>query len=364
MANENPSPASKPRLPSLQTMILNFLGCTTSVSPIEEMCYTTTSKRLTLNSPPPRLDLLQEPPLTRSESISSKTSKKRGFKKKQSIIIGSPSGFQHEFHVNSQSELLELEILRSEVERRVQEAAARHAEMNALSHRGTGLDDGYSSGYTSGYNSRRTSRGPGSAYSSGVKRKPVPSMYPYSPTPASWSNATLAHMPTTARSSQFPESEPGSSALNSTFSPSLLSNGPASTVASSVEDMPSLSCDETESSSIKSSSPPPSTPPTSSPGMTTVPELAASETDSIAPPPIEKDELVESRKDSQTTGISRQPSMFGIDVHFFDFDLFAAEESMTVGAGQAAKDARSELQDLRMASQVVESTETPPLIAV
>jgi len=361
MANGSPSPASKPRLPSLQTMILNFLGCTTSVSPIEEMCYTTTSKRLTLSSPPPQLDLLQEPQLTRTESISSKTSKKRGFRKKQSIIIGSPSGFQHEFHVNSQSELLELEILRSEVERRVQEAAARHAEMNALSHR---LDDGYSSGYNSGYNSRRTSRGPSSAYSSGVKRKPVHSMYPYSPTLASWSNATLAHMPTTARSSQFPESEPGSSALNSTFSSSLLSNGPGSTMASSVEDMPSLSCDETESSSMKSSSPPPSTPPTSSPEMTTVPELAASETDSIAPPPIEEDEAVESRKESQPTGFSRQPSMFNIDVHFFDFDLFAAEESMTVGAGQAAKDARSELQGLRMASPAVESTETPPMVVV
>jgi hypothetical protein len=69
--------------------------------------------------------------------MASKTSGKKAFRKKQSIIIGTPSGFQHEFHVvshlaradqrsltclkTSQTELDELETLRTEVERRVQE---------------------------------------------------------------------------------------------------------------------------------------------------------------------------------------------------------------------------------------------------
>jgi len=367
MAQQATASPSKPRL-SIQTMFLNLLGCTTQVSPVENMCYTTTTKRMTLNSVP-KLDLLEEPQLARSESRISRTSKRKTFMKTQSILIGSPSGFQHEYHVTSPTELRELETLRTEVERRVQEAAARHAEMNAFAHRNENpLDDTRSiaSGFTSGINSRRTSKAPGSAYG-GVKRKPVPSMYPYSP-PASWSTATLSNMPTTARSSNFaysePGTEPGSSALNSTFSPSL----PPSTMASSVEDMPSMSCDEPHSSSSSmKSSPPPSTPPTSSPEMTTAAELAPSDSESdagsIAPPPVEKEEQTESSKDP-SKGISRQPSLFGIDIHFFDFDLFSAEESLTLGAGIVAKVNRNELQEARMTPTVESPPESLPTVSV
>jgi len=61
--------------------------------------------------------------------------KKRNNLKRKSVVIGTPSGFKHEFHlgrdVNSVSELWDLERWREEIENRVQEAAVQHATINA-----------------------------------------------------------------------------------------------------------------------------------------------------------------------------------------------------------------------------------------
>jgi len=61
--------------------------------------------------------------------------KKRNNLKRKSVVIGTPTGFKHEFHlgrdVNSVSELWDLERWREEIESRVQEAAVQHAAINA-----------------------------------------------------------------------------------------------------------------------------------------------------------------------------------------------------------------------------------------
>lgn len=324
MASEHLPSTTKPRLPNIQTMFLSLLGCTAKMSPVEDMGYMTVSRRLALNTPV-ALEFEEQQPIRTEETLERvKTSNKKK-NRVQSVIIGSPSGFQHEFHVSSESELHELESLRQEVERRVHEAAVRHAELNALARRKEQERE-------EGVVSPRM----GSRPSSGIKRKPVPSLYPYSG-PASWSSASLSHFPSTARSSRF--SEPGTS----TLTPSLLSEGRSSESSESslgdtqdIHGAPSLSCDETESSESLKSSCPPSTPELSSPHISPMPELSATESQFLAPlPPV---------KDTERA-LSPQPSIAGIDTDCFGVDIFPEEETLTIEAGQIAKDARSEMLD-------------------
>jgi hypothetical protein len=54
--------------------------------------------------------------------------------------------------------------------------------------------------------------------------------------------------------------------------------------------------------------------------------------------------------------LSPQPSIFGIDPQFFAFDIFAAEELMTIGAGQAAKVARNDLSRVAATAETLETT--------
>lgn len=249
-----------------------------------------------------------------------KTSNKKK-NRTQSVIIGSPSGFQHEFHVSSESELHELESLREEVERRVHEAAVRHAEMNALARRKERERE-------EGAMSPKMSSRP----SSGVKRKPVPSLYPYS-NPESWSIASFSHFPPTARSSQIVYSEPGTSILSSSLRSEGHSSATSETSLEDVHDMPSLGCDGAEISSLKSSFPP-STPTSSSPQISLEPELNAAETQRLEPTLADE---------GYERALSPQPTIAGIDVDYFD--VLPEHDSLTIEAGQIAKDARSDMQD-------------------
>jgi len=160
--------------------------------------------------------------------------------KRKSVVIGTPSGFRHEFHlgrdVNSMSELWDLERWREEIENRVQVAAAEHAAINAAA----------------AAQEEETAPTKRPRPQSMIKRKPVPSLDPNEP---SASSEPVPPMPTIT----LPDSNEAMSRL--------------STESSSVEnDYSSSSCHGSEEAedtcSVMSSLPPP-TPPSQSPRAST-----------------------------------------------------------------------------------------------
>jgi hypothetical protein len=186
--------------------------------------------------------------------------------------------------------------------------------MNNLARRKT-IRESDETGSFSGYSSRRASLRPASI-TTGVKRKPVPSMYPYSPANnfASCSSTTFTTfsqlLPPLPAKSSFSEEGQESFVVSSTFEPSR--SHQSSPEASSLEDV--NIDDDTESSSIKSS------PLTSSPEICTS-DLCASETLSPAAPTIEKDEAAPIDKELRHVA-SSQPSINGVDVYLYGVDVY------------------------------------------